>query len=260
MHRLLVGVLCGVLSSPGWALDLDNYELVDLSHSYDEDTLFWPTSPTTFEKQTLSFGPTDGGYFYSAFSFCTPEHGGTHLDAPMHFSAQGLSTEKLPLRQLIAPGVVIDVSSLAGADRNYRLQVKDVTGFEAQHGRIAPGTIVLMRSGWSRHWPDAKAYLGDDTPGDASNLQFPGFGEDAARLLVEERGVAMLGVDTASIDYGKSQDFMVHRIAAARNVGGLENLTGLEQLPASGFVVFALPVKIGGGSGAPVRVVALVPK
>jgi len=251
----LVLCCCGA-----WALDPDRYQMVDLSHSYDEQTLFWPTSPTTFKKQTLAWGPTDGGYFYSAFSFCTPEHGGTHLDAPIHFSADGITTEKMPLQQLIAPGVVIDVSKQAAADRNYRLQVKDVTDFEDRHGPIAAGSIVLMRSGWSRHWPDARAYLGDDTPGDASKLQFPGYGVDATRLLVEERGVAMLGVDTASIDYGKSKDFMVHRVAAARNVGGLENLTGLEKLPASGFTVIALPVKIGGGSGAPVRVVALVPK
>jgi kynurenine formamidase len=100
--------------------------------------------------------------------------------------------------------------------------------------------------------------LGDDTPGDASRLSFPSYGTDAAALLVEERAVAMLGVDTASIDYGASQDFPVHRLAAARNVGGLENLTNLVELPATGFTVLALPMKVEGGSGGPVRVVALV--
>jgi kynurenine formamidase len=135
-----------------------------------------------------------------------------------------------------------------------------VRSFEERHGRIESGTIVLMQSGWSRYWPDAMQYLGDDTPGDASKLEFPGFAADAARLLVDERQVAFLGVDTASLDYGKSQDFIVHRIAAAQNVGGLENLTNLAQLPPSGFVVIALPMKIEGGSGGPVRVIALVPK
>ena len=119
---------------------------------------------------------------------------------------------------------------------------------------------MLLRTGWSRYWPDAKAYLGDDTPGDASKLEFPSYGADAARLLVEERGVTVLGVDTASTDYGKSTDFAVHRIAAARNVSNLENLTNLDRLPATGALVFALPMKIEGGSGGPVRVVALVPR
>ena len=130
--------------------------------------------------------------------------------------------------------------------------------FEKRHGVIKTGSIVLLRTGWSEHWPDVKAYLGDDTPGDASRLSFPSYGAEAARLLVEERGVVLLGVDTASIDYGTSKDFPVHRIAAARNVGGLENLTNLAQLPSTGFTILALPMKIEGGSGAPVRTVALV--
>ena len=147
----------------------------------------------------------------------------------------------------------------AGADRNYRLTVADVLAFEERHGAIDEGTIVLLRTGWSERWPDVKDYLGDDTPGDPSGLSFPSYGAEAARLLVERRGVVLLGVDTASIDYGASEDFPVHRIAAARNVGGLENLTGLARLPPTGFTILALPMMIEGGSGAPVRTVALVP-
>ncbi|MGH8165811.1 MAG: cyclase family protein, partial [Woeseiaceae bacterium] len=203
---------------------------------------------------------TAGGFFYSAYSVCTPEHGGTHLDAPLHFSADGTPADKIPLEKLVAPAVVIDVSDKAASDRNYRLSAGDVRAFEAEHGRIEAGTIVLLRTNWSRHWPDAMQYLGDDTPGDASKLEFPGFAEDAARLLVDERRVGFLGLDTASLDYGKSQDFTVHRIVAAHNVGGLENLTNLDQLPPTGSVVIALPMKIEGGSGGPVRVIALVPK
>ena len=130
--------------------------------------------------------------------------------------------------------------------------------FEKRHGAIAAGSIVLLRTGWSRHWPNAKAYMGDDTPGDASKLSFPGYGGDAAKLLVDDRRVGVLGIDTASIDYGKSTDFMVHRIAAAQNVAGLENLTNLDQLPPTGVTVVALPMKIEGGSGGPLRAVALV--
>ena len=203
---------------------------------------------------------TDAGYFYSSYSVSTPEHGGTHLDAPIHFSAGGASTEKIALENLIGPAYVIDVSEKAANDRNYRLSAEDVRDFEAEYGQIAAGSIVLMRTDWSERWPDALAYLGDDTPGDASKLQFPGFGADATTFLAEQRKVALLGIDTASIDYGKSQDFIAHRIGAAQGVANLENLTNLKQLPATGSIILALPMKIEGGSGGPVRVVALVPK
>ena len=122
----------------------------------------------------------------------------------------------------------------AGRDRSYRLEVDDILEFEQRHGRIQPGTIVLLQTGWSRYWPDRKQYLGSESLEDASGLDFPSYGAEAARLLVEERRVALLGVDTASIDAGRSKDFLVHRIAAAANVGGLENLTGLDQLPEAG--------------------------
>jgi len=242
------------------ALDFNDYHLIDLSHAYDENTLYWPTSPTKFEKTELSHGNSPDGYFYSAYSVCTPEHGGTHLDAPMHFAENGVSTEKVPLESLMANAVVIDVSASAARDRDYLLSVEDVLAFEKEHGQIKKGNIVLLRTGWSGFWPDAKLYLGDNTPGDASNLHFPAYGADAARLLVEDRKVTILGVDTASADYGQSKDFLVHRITAEHGVSNLENLTNLHKLPATGAMVIALPMKISGGSGGPARVVALVPR
>ena len=260
MIRMIVsGLIAGALAAPVSALDLDDYRVVDLSHSYGSDTLYWPTETSRFTQRELFNGNTPGGWFYSAYSICTPEHGGTHLDAPLHFDADGLPADRIPLESLVADAVVIDVSEQAAANRNYRLSVADVRAFEKKHGQIPPRAIVLLRTGWSRFWPDAKAYLGDDTPGDASNLEFPSYGDDAARILVDERRVAVLGVDTASTDYGKSTDFVVHRIAAAKNVSGLENLTNLEKLPATGATIIALPMKIEGGSGGPVRVIALVP-
>lgn len=242
------------------AVDLSSYELIDLTHTYDEDTLYWPTSPSRFELEELAYGETEGGWFYSSYRLCTPEHGGTHLDAPLHFAAEGVAVDAIPLGSLMAPAVVIDVSEQANTNSDYRLTIADLTAFEKQHGTIAPGAVVLLYTGWSQRWPDAKAYLGDDTPGDASKLSFPSYGAEAVNLLVRDREVALLGVDTASIDYGRSKDFPVHRIAAEKNVGGLENLTGLDQLPPTGATVIALPMKVGGGSGAPVRVVALVEK
>ena len=241
-------------------LDLTRYRTVDLTHALNSRTLYWPTSPTSFKLDTLSFGPTPGGWFYSAYAFSAPEHGGTHLDAPIHFGEAHLTVDRIPLEKLIAPAVVIDVSAKTRNDADYRLTPEDVVAFERANGRIRAGTIVLLRTGWSTRWPDRKAYLGDDTPNDASKLHFPSYGVEAARLLVQDRRVAALGIDAASTDYGASTDFMVHRIAAAADVPGLENLTNLNLLPPTGAIVIALPMKIEGGSGGPARVVALVPR
>lgn len=240
------------------APDLSKATVVDLSHPFDEKTLYWPTSPSSFELKKLSYGQTPGGWFYAANTLCTPEHGGTHLDAPIHFSKDGKTIDQIPVRQLIAPAVVIDVSAKAAADPDYRLTREDVRSWEKQHGNVPSGAIVVLRTGWAKRWPDRKQYLGDDTPGDASKLHFPSYGKESAEYLVNERHVAALGLDTASIDYGASKDFIVHRIASAAGVPGLENLTNVDQLPAVGAWIVALPMKIAGGSGGPLRAVALV--
>jgi kynurenine formamidase len=257
---LVAAAFALALPLPAQTIDLARTRLVDLTHAFDSSTIYWPTAPSPFVLERLAFGATPGGWFYAANAFAAPEHGGTHLDAPIHFAEGRLTSDRIPLERLIGPAVVIDVTRQAAADQDYRLTRQDVLAFESRHGRIPAGAIVLLRTGWSAKWPDRRAYLGDDTPNDASKLRFPSFGEDAARLLVEERAVAALGADVASIDYGRSTDFIVHRIAAARDVYGLENLTNLDALPPSGAVVIALPMKIAGGSGGPVRAVALVPR
>jgi len=240
------------------SIPLDAHRTIDLTHPFGPSTLYWPTAASGFTLQQLSRGMTPGGFFYAANAFCAPEHGGTHLDAPIHFAEGKQTADQVPLDRLIGPAVVIDVRDSAAANPDYRLTVADVAAFERRHGRIAPGTIVLLHTGWGRRWPDRRRYFGDDTPGDASNLHFPSYGEDAARLLVQERRVAALGVDAASIDYGRSTDFRVHRIAAEANVPGLENLANLDQLPPRGALVVALPMKIENGSGGPLRAIALV--
>lgn len=257
---LLLCAAAEAAETPRPPIDLQGVRVVDLTHAFDEKTLYWPTSPTTFKLDRLAYGKTEAGFFYASNAFCTPEHGGTHLDAPIHFGEGKRTADQIPPEQLIAPAVVVDVSARAAADPDYRLTLQDVLAWEAKHGAIPQGAIVLLRTGWSERWPDRKRYLGDDKPGDASNLHFPSYGAEAARALVEQRKVGALGVDTASIDHGPSKDFIVHQIASAANVPGLENVTSLGELPATGAWVIALPVKIAGGSGGPVRIVALVPK
>ena len=264
-EKLIAGLVvvagCMATSSRLEAFDAAAYRIVDLGHAYDEQTLYWPSRPAAhFELEKLAYGETPAGFFYASNRFCTAEHGGTHLDAPIHFARDRHTVDQLPLTQLIAPAVRIDIRERTANDRSYQLQVADVERFEKEHGAIPAGSIVLLQTGWSRHWPNREQYLGSASAEDASGLDFPSYGEEAARLLVRERKVAMLGVDTASIDYGKSKDFIVHRIAAQADVGGLENLTNLDALPETGFNVIALPVKIRGGSGGPVRVVALIAK
>lgn len=235
------------------------WRLVDLSHAYGANTLYWPTDTTGFRLDTLAEGQTPGGWFYAAREFATAEHGGTHLDAPFHFAEGADDAASVPLERLVAPGVVVDVAAAAAADPDYLVTPEDVLAWEAEHGPVPAGAAVLVRTGWAARWPDALAYLGDDTPGETGDLHFPGIGAAAARLLVEDRGVGLLGIDTASIDHGPSTDFIAHRIGAAAGVPNLENLADLSDLPARGFLLAALPMKIEHGTGAPVRVVALVP-
>lgn len=241
-------------------VDLDRLRLVDLSHPFDATTLYWPTSPSGFESETLSEGYTPGGYFYLAKSFSTPEHGGTHIDAPRHFAEHGWSLDEIPLERLVAAAVVIDVSEQSQTDSDYALTLNDVERWEDEHGPIGAGTIVLLRTGWSRFWPDEASYFGRPEGGETLDLHFPSYGPEAARFLIERRRVAVLGVDTASIDRGDSTDFGVHQIAGGANVPGLENLAHLDQLPAVGAWVIAAPIRTVGGSGAPVRALALVPR
>ena len=257
---LVVASACARTPESAGTLDLARYDLIDLTHSFNAQTIYWPTSTKTFEHPQQSFGKTPGGWFYSSYELSTPEHGGTHLDAPIHFGEGKETADQIPLSRLIAKAVVIDVSAKADSNRDYQLTPDDVTAFEREHGEIAQGTIVLLRTGWSRKYPDKLAYLGDNTPGDASKLHFPSFGPDAGRILIEQRRVAALGVDAASIDIGASKDFMVHQLAAGSSVPGFENLTNLDLVPATGAIIVALPMKIEGGSGGPLRAIAMIPR
>jgi kynurenine formamidase len=233
--------------------------LVDLSHPFDKSTLYWPSpGGGDFQLKQLFAGKTPGGFFYSANAFCAPEHGGTHIDAPIHFAEGGLTVDRIPLERLVRPAVVIDVTARAAEDRDLLVSLADLAAHEKAHGPIPRDAIVLLRTGWSKRWPDRKAYFGDDKPGDASNLHFPGLSKEGAEALVA-RGVSGVGIDTPSIDHGASKDFIAHRVLMGSGVYALENLTDLDKLPPRGATLYALPMKIGGGSGAPARVIAVLP-
>ncbi len=245
-------------SSP--PIDLVNYRLLDLTYPFDENTVYWPTSPFGFELSELAYGDTGAGFFYSSNAFKAPEHGGTHIDAPIHFAANRHTLDQVPIEKLVAPVVVIDVSKQAEENADYRLTADDVRAWEKTHGAIPAGAIVMLHTGFGKHYPDRLKYLGDDTPGDASNLHFPSYSQSSAEYLVHKRKIAVLGIDTASIDYGQSTHFMAHVLANKANVPGLENVANLGELPPTGAWVMALPMKISNGSGGPVRIVALVPR
>jgi kynurenine formamidase len=234
--------------------------LVDLTHPFDADTVYWPTSPE-FELEPIAAGFTQEGYYYAANRFHAAEHGGTHLDAPVHFFFDGRRVAEIPLQQLVATGVVIDVSRACAEDRDYRVQVEDLSAWEERHGRIPKGAIVLLHTGFGRFWPDRERYLGTAERGPAAvpELHFPGLAPEAARWLVAEREIGAIGLDTASIDHGPSQNFEAHQVLCESQIPVLENLAKLDRLPPSGFLVVALPMSIREGTGAPLRAIAVLP-
>jgi kynurenine formamidase len=261
MHRKLIPAAALLLAACASTQSLEGGRWVDLTHDLAEDSIFWPTA-NGFTHETKSFGDTPGGWFYSSYDIHLSEHGGTHLDAPIHFAAGKLTADRIPLDRLIGPAAVLDVSAKALADRDYQASVADLEAWERQHGRLADGAILLVHTGYDRFWPDRERYMGTAERGPAAvpKLHFPGIDPALARFLVSERGVRAVGLDTPSLDYGQSKDFMTHRILLGADIPGFENVAGLAALPPTGATVVALPVKIRGGSGGPLRIVARLPR
>jgi kynurenine formamidase len=233
---------------------------IDLSHDFSDETIYWVTAEP-FKRTTVAEGQTPGGYYYSAYNFSGAEHGGTHIDAPIHFAEGKKTVDQLELNQLIAPAVKIDVSAKAAADRDYLITADDIKNWETANGKIPEWSIVIFQTGWASKWPDKLSYLGTDQKGpDAvKDLHFPGLHPDASKWLVENRKIHAVGIDTASIDRGQSTDFGSHVALMTNNIPAFENVANVDRLPEKGFQVMALPMKIKGGSGAPLRIVAFVP-
>ena len=234
---------------------------IDLSHEFSEETIYWPTADG-FKHDTVFAGMTPRGYYYTAFNFGAAEHGGTHIDAPIHFAEGQKSVEEIGVEQLIADAIVVDVSEAALKNRDYQIGANDFEEWEETHGRLPENCIVLMHTGYQRFWPDRIRYLGTDKFGQAgvAELHFPGLDPQAAQWLVENRKIKAIGLDTPSIDYGQSQLFESHQILFSKNIPAFENVTNLDKLPARGAFILALPMKIKGGSGGPLRIVAWVPE
>jgi kynurenine formamidase len=233
--------------------------IVDLSYAFDASSVYWPTAEP-FKLETDFEGVTDKGYFYSAYRYSAAEHGGTHLDSPVHFAQGRHTVDQIPLDQLIGSAVVVDVTKQCANNPDYQVSVADLQNWERTNGRIANGTIVLLRTGFGKYYPDRKKYLGTDERGaDAvPKLHFPGLDPEAARWLIQNRSIKAIGLDTASIDHGQSTLFESHRILFDKNIPAFENVANLDQLPLKGFSVIALPMKIKGGSGGPLRIIAIL--
>lgn len=235
-------------------------EIIDLSHDYSSETIYWVTAKE-FELDVVAKGKTEKGYYYAANNFETAEHGGTHIDAPIHFSENGQSVDEIPLKNLIGPAIKIDVSEKAFQNPDYLISLQDVSDWEKKEGmQIPERCIVLLQTGYSQFYPDKLKYLGTDERGEQAvqKLHFPGLSPEASEWLVNNRNISAIGIDTASIDYGQSQYFESHVNLMTHNIPAFENLTNLDKLPSKGFNIVALPMKIKGGSGAPLRIVAFL--
>ena len=253
---LLVSMLFAKLllgQTPEAAHSLRYQTIIDLTHTLDESTPTYEDSKVpVYQTKTVA---TIEKEHYFAREICLPEHFGTHLDAPAHFAPGHWTLDQIPPERLLARMVVLDVSSKVKGDPDYRASMADVTAWEKTNGQIPAGAVVILRTGWESRWNSAKEYRNADSKG---VLHFPGYSLEAVKLLVEQRKVYGLGIDTLSVDYGPSPDFTVHQYSLAHDIYHLENLANLSRLPARGSQVVVAPMKLAGGSGSPARVLALI--
>ncbi len=228
--------------------------ILDLSHTVSADAPSWEDAPNALTAEVVSSHEREG-YYVRRISL--DEHTSTHLDAPAHMAKAGWTVDQIPAERLVGPLVLLDVSRQARLDADYRVRNQDIGLWEEQYGMIPPGAIVIAYTGWAVRWQTPQAYRNADTQG---VLHFPGYSLEAARLLVDSRSAVGLGIDTLSVDFGPSRDYEVHRFCASRSVYHLENVANPGQVPPAGAMAVVLPMKLEKGSGAPVRIVALVPR
>ncbi len=227
--------------------------VVDLTHDISEQTPNWEgTEQSPFHAKPLGNIDKDG---YFSREITLPEHFGTHIDAPAHFMKGAWTVDQIPPERLVAPLVVLDVSGKCASDPDYQITVDDIAQWEQVNGQIPLGAVVVARTGWASRWNSMKDYRNADAKG---VRHFPGYTTDAARFLVEGRKIVGLGIDTMSVDYGPSETFPVHQYTSKHAVYHLENVADLSRVPLTGAVLTVGAAKLKGGSGGPVRLLALV--
>ena len=227
-------------------------DMIDLTHPLNAKTPLFDESPTpAYEAKTIATIAKDK---YFAREISLPEHFGTHIDAPAHFAAGLWTVDQIPAERLVGPLVILDVREQALHNPDYLISVQDIAQWEQKNGPVPLGSIVIARTGWESRWNSAKEYRNADAHG---VMHFPGFSLDAAKFLVEGREIRGLGIDTLSLDYGRSQDFPVHEFVLGHSVYQLENVANLEKAPVKGALLVVAPMKLEGGSGSPVRLLAL---
>ena len=238
-----------------------NVKFLDMTYPYDENTIYWPNAKP-FELNKGAWGITEAGYWYAANEYSAAEHGGTHVDAPIHFAENGRTIDKVPLQEWIGPAVKIDVVEKCDLNRDYLLIVEDIKNWEKKYGAIPDHAWVIMYTGIdTKYYPDKEKVFGTGKTGPEAipYLRFPGFSAEAVEFLIKERNITGIALDTPSIDYGKSKDFKVHQILFAADKLAIENIANLDRLPAIGATLYALPMVIKDGTGAPARVFAVLP-
>lgn len=268
MQRPLIPSLCtiGLVSAmlfsavPAFSAPPEE-KLLDMTFTFSEESIYWPTDKP-FTPTVVAHGISDGGRWYASNQYAASEHGGTHVDAPIHFSEQGRTIGQIPLQEWIGPAAKIDVSTQSLANRDYQLSVDDILAWENRHGRLPQGAWVIMQSGIDgRFYPNRREVLGTDKSGKAAvaELHFPGFSPEAVAFLLAKRSITGIAIDTPSIDPGSSKDFKVHQELCTAQKLALENIANLEKLPESGARLYVIPMMIKNGTGAPARVFAALP-
>lgn len=223
--------------------------VVDLTHTLHPAFPTYFGTPAITVERTRSFAKD--GFNMNRVTY--DEHVGTHFDAPVHFSVNGATVDAIPVRQLVCPLAVIDITARAAANADAEVVPEDIAAYERGHGRIPAGACVALKSGWDAHVATAQFRNADG----GGKLRYPGFRPDVAKLLLE-RNVAGVAVDTLSLDHGGSADFAFHVAWLGAGRWGLECAANLGQLPPKGATIVAGAPRIAGGTGGPGRVIALV--
>jgi len=214
-----------------------------------------PDFPTFFGERQFS---TEQLFNYAEHSFnlnqfTVNEHTGTHVDAPLHFSPDGMSVDEIPVSDLFAPLCVIDIAARAAMDADTRVTPDDINAWIATHGDIPAGACVAMHSGWASKI-DTDGYRNFD--GEAQH--YPGFHVEAVQMLIDETGARSIATDTLSLDHGMSPDFAAHYAWLPTGRFGIENIAGLDKVPAAGATLVIGAPKHAGGTGGPARIFAMV--